>query len=144
MPAIADSAPAPIVIEVSNVRNDHGVIRVDVCPKERWLADGCPWHASAPARAGVTVITVPAVPPGDYGAQAFHDENGNDKLDTGFLGIPKEGVGFSRDAHFVPNSPHWQDAVFSHGASGQKISFRLHYLRGPNSPEAWRAVNAGK
>ena len=146
VPSAVASAPAAasLVVAVDNVRNAHGVIRVDVCPRARWLGDGCPWHASTPARIGVTLVTVPGVPPGDYGAQAFHDENSNDKLDTGFLGIPKEGVGFSRDAHFVPSSPRWDDAVFTHGTVRQEIRFRLRYLRGPNSPEAWREQHPGE
>ena len=30
--------------------------------------------------------------------QHFHDENSNEELDTNFIGIPKEGFGFSNDA----------------------------------------------
>lgn len=133
----------PLTVEVGNVRNDHGVVRVDICPKERWLNDGCPWHATAPAHAGITIVTLPGVPPGDYGAQAFHDENANDTLDTGFLGIPREGVGFSRDARFVPASPHWADALFTH-AGPQTIGLRLRYLRGPASPAEWQARHPSK
>ena len=33
-----------------------------------------------------------------YAIRYFHDENRNKELDTNFLGIPKEGFGFSNDA----------------------------------------------
>ena len=33
-----------------------------------------------------------------YAIRYFHDENNNDELDTNFIGIPKEGFGFSNDA----------------------------------------------
>src|SRR6478609_4266517 len=32
---------------------------------------------------------------GTYAVSVIHDENENEKLDTGFMGIPKEGFGFS-------------------------------------------------
>jgi len=35
---------------------------------------------------------------GEYAIRFFHDENQNEELDTNFLGIPKEGFGFSNDA----------------------------------------------
>jgi uncharacterized protein (DUF2141 family) len=139
--ALAAEAVAPITIEVRNVRNARGDVRVDICPKDRFLADGCPWHAAVPARAGMTVITVAGVPPGDYAAQAFHDENDNDKIDRGWFGIPKEGIGFSRDAHFVPSSPKWRDAEFTHTTAAQTIHFSLRYLTGPANAEEWHSLH---
>ena len=35
---------------------------------------------------------------GQYAIRYFHDENKNEELDTNFIGIPKEGFGFSNDA----------------------------------------------
>jgi uncharacterized protein (DUF2141 family) len=35
--------------------------------------------------------------PGNYAVSLFHDRNGNGKLDKNFLGIPREGYGFSND-----------------------------------------------
>ena len=54
------------------------------------------------------------VPPGTYAVAVIHDENSNGKLDTTFLGIPKEGVGTSNNArgHFGP--PRFRDAAFAY------------------------------
>lgn len=38
-----------------------------------------------------------AVPKGEYGLAAFHDVNGNKKLDGGLFGIPKEPYAFSKN-----------------------------------------------
>ena len=38
------------------------------------------------------------LPRGKYGVIAFHDLNGNEKLDTNFMGIPNEPYGFSNNA----------------------------------------------
>lgn len=67
------------------------------------------------------------VPPGDYALTVLHDENGNKKVDT-FMGIPKEGVGFSRNPvmHFGP--PRW-DAVRIHISSGaSETDVKLKYF----------------
>jgi len=52
---------------------------------------------------------VPSIPRrrvGKYAVSVFHDENSNGKLDTNFLGIPREGVGASNNAkgHFGPRN----------------------------------------
>lgn len=133
----ASTAAAPITIQVHNVRNNRGHVRVDVCPRARFLADGCPWHAAAPAQSGTTTITVPGVPPGDYAVQAFHDENDNDTIDRRIFGIPREGVGFSRDPHILFSAPKWESATFSHRSAAQTIGFSLRYFTGPGSPAEW-------
>ena len=38
------------------------------------------------------------IPPGTYAIGVYIDENENEKLDTNFLGIPKEQYGFSNNA----------------------------------------------
>ena len=38
------------------------------------------------------------IPPGTYAIGLYIDENENEKLDTNFLGIPKEQYGFSNNA----------------------------------------------
>ena len=35
------------------------------------------------------------LPENDYAIAVFHDENGNNKLDKNFFGVPKEPYGFS-------------------------------------------------
>lgn len=135
--AATDKSGSAITIEVHNVRNNHGQLRVDVCPKARFLADGCPWHTNLPAHPGTMIFTIAGVPPGDYAVQAFHDENDNDRIDRGLFGLPKEGVGFSRDARIVFSPPKWSDAVFTHGSTPQTISFSLRYFTGPGSPVEW-------
>lgn len=125
--ALMIAANAPLTVDVTGVKNERGRVRIDVCPQAKFLDDGCPWHVSVPAKAGTTTLEVPDLPPGDYAIQAFHDANGNDELDRGLFGIPKEGVGFSRDARIVFSPPKWKDAVFTHGSKPQRQTFRLRY-----------------
>ena len=52
------------------------------------------------------------VQPGTYAVSVFHDENSNGKLDTNFLGIPREGVGASNDARGHMGPPKFDGAQF--------------------------------
>jgi uncharacterized protein (DUF2141 family) len=49
--------------------------------------------------------------PGTYAAVAFHDENGNGKLDTHKSGLPKEGFGASKETKAL-GVPKWEDCFF--------------------------------
>lgn len=56
---------------------------------------------------------VPDLPFGDYAIAVYHDKNTNGKLDTNFLGIPKEEYGFSNNARGKFGPASWEDAKFS-------------------------------
>lgn len=52
------------------------------------------------------------VAPGTYAVAAYHDINGNGRMDTNFLGIPKEPTGASNDAKGRMGPPSFKDAQF--------------------------------
>ncbi|MBO6525165.1 MAG: DUF2141 domain-containing protein [Balneolaceae bacterium] len=56
---------------------------------------------------------VPDLPFGEYAIAVYHDKNKNGKLDTNFLGIPKEDYGFSNNARGKFGPASWEDAKFS-------------------------------
>jgi uncharacterized protein (DUF2141 family) len=128
------SATGPLSVEVDNVRNGRGIVHVDICPKDRFLSESCPFSGDAPAHPGTVIVTVANVPAGQYAAQAFHDENVNHDIDRALFGIPKEGVGFSRNARIVFSPPKWNDAVFNHQARPEQIRFALRYFMGAKGP----------
>ena len=132
----AHSAPlGTLTIRVTNIRNAKGEVHAEACPQAQFLKDDCPYAASAPARVGVTVIVLRGVPPGKYAVQTFHDENVNHKVDRNFLGIPKEGVGFSNDAPIRMGPPKWADAAFGFNGAEQTIQLRTRYFIGPAGPD---------
>ncbi len=129
---LADEPPAigTLTVEVSNVRAARGSVRLDVCPKSQFLTDDCPWHASAPARLGTTMVTVTGIPTGRYAVQAFLDENDNGKVDRALFGIPREGIGFSNDAKVVLGPPKFAEAGFAFNGVAQTIALKLRYFLG--------------
>lgn len=123
-----------LTVRVTNVRNAKGVVHLDVCPRAQFLKDDCPWSGDAPAYPGETVVVVRDLPPGDYAVQAFHDENANKKVDRALFGaIPKEGIGFSRDAPVRLSPPKWDDAVFAFEGA-KTITLKMRYMLGASGP----------
>lgn len=65
---------------------------------------------------------------GTYAVYVFHDEDNDKKLKTNFVGMPKEGMGVSKNAkgHFGP--PKYDDAKLDFNKSDQIIIISLTYL----------------
>nr|WP_231708203.1 DUF2141 domain-containing protein [Sphingomonas populi] len=130
-PALAGGATGTGIlhVQIGNVRTAHGRVHIDVCTQAQFLKD-CPISAEAPARVGITTVSLTGLPPGRYAVQAFLDENGNGKVDQALFGIPKEGVGFSNDARIRLGPPKWTDAMFDTTGGEQTIRFNLRYFLG--------------
>jgi len=67
------------------------------------------------------------VPPGTYALAVIHDENMNGKLETNWLGIPKEGYGFSNDAKGILGAPSFAAASFRYDGRSLDLTMSLHY-----------------
>ncbi len=67
------------------------------------------------------------IPPGTYALAVIHDENMNGKLDTNFLGIPKEGYGFSNGAKSLLGAPSFSAASFEYDGGTLDLTISLHY-----------------
>lgn len=52
------------------------------------------------------------VPVGVYAIAILHDENNNGKMDRNFLGIPKEGFGFSNNPKVLFGAPKFDEIKF--------------------------------
>ena len=65
---------------------------------------------------------------GDYAIAVVHDENDNNKLDTNFLGMPKEGIGVSNNAKSTMGPPSYEDSKFQLKEDGLVTNIRIKYL----------------
>jgi uncharacterized protein (DUF2141 family) len=61
--------------------------------------------------ASASAATFESVPAGTYAVSAFHDANGNGKLDTNFIGIPREAVGMSNNPRIM-GPPRFNPSLF--------------------------------
>jgi uncharacterized protein (DUF2141 family) len=67
------------------------------------------------------------LPSGTYALVVLHDENMNGKLDTNWLGVPKEGYGFSKDAKAALLAPSFSDASFVYDGKTLDLTITLRY-----------------
>ena len=64
---------------------------------------------------------------GTYAIAVLHDENGNEKMDFNWLGMPLEGYGFSRDATGFLGPPSFKDAALLI-KSDARTSIKVRYF----------------
>ena len=119
---------ADLEVTLEQVAGGSGHVLVAVCTPETFLRRGCPYSGRAPAVSGEAQIVVRGIEPGVYAVQAFHDANDNLELDRNFLGLPKEGMGFSNDAPMRFGPPRFEDAAIEIEADGSVTRLRLRYF----------------
>ena len=65
---------------------------------------------------------------GNYAAVVLHDENSNSKMDKNWIGLPREGYGFSNNVMGAFGPPGFSKASFEYDGNKQvQISIRLRY-----------------
>lgn len=103
-----------IALAVHDVPSSKGKISVAVYnTKEGFLKfDNVFKSDTTIAQKGITHIAIKGLPKGEYALAIFHDENGNDRLDTNWLGIPKEKVAFSNAKMKTFGPPAFKECAF--------------------------------
>ena len=131
--SIAADEGAVLAVRVTNLRSDAGRACVDVFDAAG--AEGYPDERRRAFRRGCakiegqsSTLVFSGLPPGAYAAFAFHDEDGDGRLRTNLIGMPKEGVGASRGAKGFMGPPDFEDAAFFVGPKRTAIRIRLRYL----------------
>ena len=111
-------ATGELHITISNIETARGTLQVAVYNKgDDWLDSkaGNPPFISATKIVSSTdnaTVVIENMPAGNYAISIFHDLNENKKLDTNFIGFPKEPFGFSAPmSRFGP--PKYKDASIS-------------------------------
>nr|WP_294518386.1 DUF2141 domain-containing protein [uncultured Rhodopila sp.] len=122
--AVAPAHATNLDVTVTGIRSNQGRVVVAICDKANFPKGACGYHGQAPARIGEVTVRVPGVPPGTWAAAVYHDEAGNQPLQYGLLGAPRQGFGFSRDARMRFGPPRFDDAAF---VPGEAITVPLHY-----------------
>ena len=117
--ALAEDIPGVLMVEVSGLKNESGNIYIAVYNSDStWLSDETVMLKGLDideALEGDLVRTELELPLGEYALSVFYDRNGNGKMDTNFIGMPKEPIALSNDAVAKLGPPKYEDAVFSLG-----------------------------
>lgn len=131
MPQTPSPQSNVIHIDVERLRNDKGQV---VCALFS-SSDGFPRngdkalaHVNSAIADKQAVCEFSGIAPGTYAVSVFHDENSNGKLDSNFLGIPREGVGASNDAKGHLGPPKFDAAAFHFSGGRMTLRIKINYL----------------
>ncbi|TXD82784.1 DUF2141 domain-containing protein [Subsaximicrobium wynnwilliamsii] len=101
-----------ITVKIQNLSSNQGMVYVALYNAEAtFLGKGIQSSKTMVSNKSCEVV-FKNLPEGVYAVSFFHDENGNGKLDTNFMGIPKETYGCSNNAQGFMGPPKWSDAKF--------------------------------
>ena len=120
---------ASLDVGIDKVRSTKGVLRLCLTADPKNFP-GCVDDANAVTRsvpASERDVRFDGLPYGNYAVAIIHDENRNAKLDT-FMGIPREGFGFSRNPAISFGPPRFRAAEFAVGAKPETERITIRYL----------------
>lgn len=126
-----------LIVELSGLRNDHGVVLVSLFASAAGFPD-VPERAqanlNAPLADGRATVTFARLPWGRYALSVLHDENGNGRMDTGLLGIPEEGHAASNNVARRFGAPNFEEAVFVFDHPRVALPITLRYEKRRQGP----------
>lgn len=97
-----------LTIVIKNLENNEGFVLVD-------FRDGNNLKLKEYTEKIINkqcIITINGLTSGKYSFKYFHDANNNKKLDTYWIGAPKEGYGFSNNAKGNLGPPDFEETLF--------------------------------
>ena len=129
--AVAEGLTGILIVEISGLKEASGNVYIAVYDSDStWLGDEMVLAQKvsiADALEGDLVRTELLLPLGDYALSVFYDQDGDGKLNTNFIGMPKEPIALSNNAVAKFGPPQYDDAVFSLGAQPliQRLSMKV-------------------
>ena len=120
-----------ISVVCTGFHNDTGMAMISLFGSK----DGFPGNtekalrlAEAKIMDGKAAFIFKDVPYGTYAISVYHDENANKILDTGWLGIPKEGVGASNNQKSKFGPPSFKQSKFVFGNPELTVNIETRYV----------------
>jgi uncharacterized protein (DUF2141 family) len=112
-------------IEIEKLRNNKGKLLLELSNDKEEVIKG--FTETITDNKCIFVIT--ELKPGKYAFKYFHDENNDEKLNTNFMGIPKEGYGFSNNAKGIFGLPSFDKMLFEITASDTMLCVPTYILK---------------
>ena len=113
-PAVRAAETSSLTVTFSGITAAKGVILFTVVNSEAAYGDKAPPSAQAmlPVTTNTATKVVTGLAPGRYAIKAFHDINGDGKMNANPFGIPTEPFAFSNNAVGNMGPAKWADASF--------------------------------
>ena len=120
LPALATE----FTFEIAGIEGAEGLVMVALYDETNYLKKPLMGRRLKPEGKAVSG-TFGDVPPGVYAVIAFHDENGNGKLDKNLVGMPIEKLGFSNNAKGLFGPASFADSKVEVNGSVKSVSLTL-------------------
>jgi uncharacterized protein (DUF2141 family) len=123
------ASAARIIVTIDGLHSAQGSVFVGLyaTPSKFLNGNQCDAQKKVRASTGPITVTFDNLRPGTYAVGAYHDENGNDHLDTNFLGLPVEGYALSNGIRIVLSKPTFQQAAFTVGTGDKPLALHIRY-----------------
>jgi len=106
-----------VTVNISNLRSNKGHILISLFKEGVGYPDA-PEKAFKKERLSISAnkaqIVFNNLPSGDYAIAILHDENDDMKMNKTWLGLPKEGYGFSNNVMGTFGPPSYSKAKFTY------------------------------
>ena len=101
-----------LTVNISGLSSDKGTLMVGVYNQKETFLNTTFKGEIVKIENKKSVAIFKDLPKGEYAVSFIHDENNNKKMDTNFMGIPKEDYGCSNNATGFMGPPKYEDAKF--------------------------------
>ncbi len=123
------AAAADVTVTITGARSDDGIVLLSLHnEKKGFPGENALVEKKAELEDGKAKIVFKDVESGAYAIALIHDEDGNGKLKTNFIGIPKEGIGTSNNVKPRFGPPSYEKASFEVGEEPVELEIVVLYL----------------
>lgn len=125
------AAQENVTLNITNLRSVKGNVIVKVFNTQQGFKDSKPvaqfkFEKKAVAKGVLNVKCT--LKPGTYGLALLDDENANGEMDNNFVGMPKEGFGFSDYYHTGMSRPVLDDFKITIKNEPVRTTMKVRYL----------------
>lgn len=118
-----------VTVTLTDVQARGGTVYVTLQTEGQFMQSaGLAQRVDSPA-AGPVTVTFRDVPAGRYALSAFHDENGDQQMQSSPIGIPVEGWAMT-NGEALRGPPTFDLVSVEVGADGASLSETMHYWDG--------------
>jgi uncharacterized protein (DUF2141 family) len=127
---VASQGTGNLSVEIRGFRSDQGEALVSLfSSKEGFPEDmGKAWqNLHVKIKEGRALADFTALPYGTYALGVLHDEDMNGKMDSSWLGQPREGFGFSGRPEYNFGPPSFDDTAFLMVSKSRQLVVWMRY-----------------
>lgn len=120
-----------VQMKIEGIRNSNGNIQLGIFTNQEQFSKEEPViekvFSKRNMRAGVLVVQF-ELEPGNYGIAVLDDENKDGDMNYNFLGVPREGFGFSNFVSSGMTKPRYSDFSFDVKTGLNKVEVKIRYI----------------